>query len=373
VPPDADGDFTSDRNDPDDDNDGAPDTSDPFALDPANGTATNLGVRRSFNSDGSNPGGLLNLGFTGLMTNGVSDYLSLFDPAQMTAGGAAGVVTVDAVPAGDPLGSSNSQQYGFQFGAAVPGERFVAHTRVMAPFAGLTPQGSQSMGLFIGTGDQDNYAKLVVSAQGGGGVQFLREVAGSAVTRPLAPVPLPGPEAIDLWLAVEPATATVQPSYAVTTGGTRGPRTNLGGPEAIPPAWAARGAVIAAGVISTSSGGPPFPASWDFLNLEAEPAAAVAPANTSAPTISGAARVGSVLSASAGTWTGTPPLGFTYQWRRCTSTTLASCTGIAGATSSSYTAAAGDWGYRLRVVVTAANAGGTAAATSSATASVRLF
>ncbi|MGH9284367.1 MAG: malectin domain-containing carbohydrate-binding protein, partial [Acidimicrobiales bacterium] len=192
VPPDADGDKVSDRNDPDDDNDGAPDTSDPFALDPANGTATNLGVRRSFNSDGSNPGGLLNLGFTGLMTNGVSDYLSLFDPAQMTAGGAAGVVTVDAVPAGDPLGSSNSQQYGFQFGAAVPGERFVAHTRVMAPFAGLTPQGSQSMGLFIGTGDQDNYAKLVVSAQGGGGVQFLREVAGSAVTRPLAPVPLPG-------------------------------------------------------------------------------------------------------------------------------------------------------------------------------------
>ena len=37
VPPDADGDLTSNLNDPDDDNDGIADTADPFAVDPANG------------------------------------------------------------------------------------------------------------------------------------------------------------------------------------------------------------------------------------------------------------------------------------------------------------------------------------------------
>ena len=42
VPPDADGDDTSDLNDPDDDNDGRPDTSDPFAVDALNGRGTSL-------------------------------------------------------------------------------------------------------------------------------------------------------------------------------------------------------------------------------------------------------------------------------------------------------------------------------------------
>ena len=35
-------------------------------------------------------GGLLGMGFTGLMTNGAADYASLFNPAGVTAGGAAG-------------------------------------------------------------------------------------------------------------------------------------------------------------------------------------------------------------------------------------------------------------------------------------------
>ena len=51
---------------------------------------------------------------------------------------------------------------------------------VEAPFAGLTPQGNQSMGFYIGTGDQDNYAKLVLTANGGSpGVQFVEEVGGA--------------------------------------------------------------------------------------------------------------------------------------------------------------------------------------------------
>ena len=91
----------SDLNDPDDDNDTLPDTSDPFAVDADNGKTTSLPVSYTWDNDAPNPGGLLNLGFTGLMTNKSSNYDTLYDPANMTAGGAAGVVTVDKVPEGD--------------------------------------------------------------------------------------------------------------------------------------------------------------------------------------------------------------------------------------------------------------------------------
>ncbi len=53
-------------------------------------------------NEGADEGGLLGLGFTGLMTNGVDDYESLFDPATLTAGGAAGVFTIDSATAGRP-------------------------------------------------------------------------------------------------------------------------------------------------------------------------------------------------------------------------------------------------------------------------------
>ena len=68
---------TSDLNDPDDDNDGLPDTSDPFAIDPNNGkTTTTPPVSYTWDNDAPSPGGLLNLGFTGLMTNGTSELRS---------------------------------------------------------------------------------------------------------------------------------------------------------------------------------------------------------------------------------------------------------------------------------------------------------
>ena len=47
--------------------------------------------------------------------------------------------------------------------------------------------------------------------------------------------------------------------------------------------------------------------------------AASAPANQSAPTMSGSTVSGQVLTASPGTWTGSPTPTFTYQWLRCDS------------------------------------------------------
>ena len=273
VPPDWDGDFVSNKNDPDDDNDGMPDTSDPFAIDPANGMTTSLPVLLTWDNDAPRPGGLLSLGFTGLMTNGTANYESLFNPAFMTAGGAAGVCTIDQVSPGDAFSSTNTQEYGFQFGVHVaPGTgTFTAHTRILAPFAGLVPVDFQSMGLFVGTGDQDNYVKLTVTANGGaGGVQFAREFGGTFISRPQAAVPMPGPDSVDLFLTIDPVAATVQPAFLVTTGQVPGPVQFLGSPEPIPPAWVSGSAALAVGLISTSKGsGQPFPATWDFLKVRA--------------------------------------------------------------------------------------------------------
>ncbi len=94
----------------------------------------------------------------------------------------------------------------------------------------------------------------------------------------------------------------------------------------------------------------------------------VAPANTSLPEISGSATVGQALSASTGSWTGSPTT-FTYQWLRCDVNGM-SCWPITGATSAGYTPEAADMGLTLRVQVTATTSAGSAFAESSQTAVV---
>ena len=67
------------------------------------------------------------------------------------------------------------------------------------------------------------------------------------------------------------------------------------------------------------------------------------PANTSPPTISGTAQAGQPLTASPGTWTGTQPISYAYQWQRCDSSG-ANCNPITGASSAGYTATTADVG-----------------------------
>jgi hypothetical protein len=95
----------------------------------------------------------------------------------------------------------------------------------------------------------------------------------------------------------------------------------------------------------------------------------IRPTNTSPPTISGSAQQGQTLTADPGTWSGTQPIGYAYQWRRCDSAG-ASCADIAGATATTYALVAADVGARLRVAVTASNVAGSASATSDATSVV---
>jgi hypothetical protein len=92
------------------------------------------------------------------------------------------------------------------------------------------------------------------------------------------------------------------------------------------------------------------------------------PSNTALPTIGGKPVEFETLTASNGTWSGTPT-SYTYQWQDCSSTGE-SCTNITGATATTYKLTANDVGHTLRVVVTASNAGGSTPASSAATAAV---
>jgi hypothetical protein len=95
------------------------------------------------------------------------------------------------------------------------------------------------------------------------------------------------------------------------------------------------------------------------------------PSNTVPPSIDGQARVGRTVTVSNGTWSGALPMTFTYQWLRCTTNGLESCTAISGATASSYVITGEDRRLRLRARVTATNGGGSASATSAATSPVK--
>jgi uncharacterized repeat protein (TIGR01451 family) len=84
---------------------------------------------------------------------------------------------------------------------------------------------------------------------------------------------------------------------------------------------------------------------------------AVAPTNTVLPVISGNANTGSTLSTTNGTWVGTAPFTYSYQWQGCDASGNA-CVNIAGATAGSYVVQSSDAGTTLRSLVTATNAGG---------------
>jgi hypothetical protein len=97
--------------------------------------------------------------------------------------------------------------------------------------------------------------------------------------------------------------------------------------------------------------------------------AAAAPSNTGPPVVSGSPAIGKELSTTNGTWNGTTPLSFTYQWRRC-DTTGGGCTNISTATDNTYKPQTADGGHTLRAVVTAKNSDGSDSATSVPTAVV---
>jgi hypothetical protein len=86
---------------------------------------------------------------------------------------------------------------------------------------------------------------------------------------------------------------------------------------------------------------------------------ATAPSLSVTPPIQGQNVVDQTLSVGTGTWLGSTPLTYTYEWRRCNPVgDLASCVPISLATKSTYVPTTADIGFSLRVYVTATNVTG---------------
>jgi N-acetylneuraminic acid mutarotase len=269
-PPDYDQDRISDLNDPDDDNDGIGDKLDYFSIDANNGTTTVLPI--TYNLFNNDPGtGFYGLGFTGLMSNSDSNYYDLYYEENLIGGGAVGAFSVVNVSQGDALGTLNKQENGFQFGVKTEGLPFTLRARMLGPFFNnQVPQGFQSQGIYIGTGDQDNYFKITLNANGGqGGIEVVYENAGVPVSSQYTLSGGLSGSTLDLLLTVDPASGTIQPGYSSNSGAV----IKVGSPIPVSGAVlsALRGSTIpAVGIISTSRGGPSFTATWDYLYITKE-------------------------------------------------------------------------------------------------------
>ena len=94
---------------------------------------------------------------------------------------------------------------------------------------------------------------------------------------------------------------------------------------------------------------------------------ATGPKHKGTPALSGEFVDGRVVTVANGTWNGTPPFDYTYQWLRCGH---GPCTPIAGAAGQSYRVQSADIGHKLKAIVTAANTVGSGSVRSKSSAKV---
>ncbi|MEA2149684.1 MAG: hypothetical protein QOD69_1514 [Solirubrobacteraceae bacterium] len=94
------------------------------------------------------------------------------------------------------------------------------------------------------------------------------------------------------------------------------------------------------------------------------------PVNSVTPVVTGTASVGSTLTSTTGTWSGSTTMAYARQWMRCTSAATTSCTAISGATAATYVPVTADAASYVRVRVTASNVKGAVVVLSEPTAAV---
>jgi hypothetical protein len=88
------------------------------------------------------------------------------------------------------------------------------------------------------------------------------------------------------------------------------------------------------------------------------------PAVLVAPAITGSVLVGTTLSLSSGTWSGATSPSYSYQWQKCSTTDVATCTNISNATSTGFVVTSAEVGFYLRGGVSiAANSSNLSAST----------
>ena len=119
-------------------------------------------------------------------------------------------------------------------------------------------------------------------------------------------------------------------------------------------------------VTATGTSGADSVASAPTPVIVSEP---IAPINVIAPAIEGNLTAGDTLTAEPGTWLGSEPITYSYQWQKCDEEGEA-CTNISGATAGTYTLPEGDVGSTIRVTVTASNTLGNTSVTSAQTETI---
>jgi PASTA domain/F5/8 type C domain len=116
------------------------------------------------------------------------------------------------------------------------------------------------------------------------------------------------------------------------------------------------GSTVRVVVTATNSTGPTAAAS-----LATPMITPLAPINLALPTIAGIARHRQQLSATTGTWRGSAPTSYAYQWQKCDKAAT-NCADIPDATDAGYLVRLADGGSTLRVAVTASNTAGSTTA-----------
>jgi Bacterial Ig domain len=124
------------------------------------------------------------------------------------------------------------------------------------------------------------------------------------------------------------------------------------------------GSTVQLVVTASNSGGSASQATAPTAVVQAAP-----PSNPSPPSISGTPQAGATLTADPGSWSGTPPISYSYRWQNC-DPAGANCWSIAGATGASYVVGAWQAGETVRVLVTASNAVGAVSAPAATTSAV---
>ncbi|WP_437371980.1 malectin domain-containing carbohydrate-binding protein, partial [Maribacter litoralis] len=282
--------LISDINDSDDDSDEISDGEDPFQLgDPlANGSdAFELPIQNDLYNYQQGLGGILGLGLTGLMNNGDvgKNWLDWIDQQQENdpnepnpddvLGGNPGVVT-SHMRYGTAKGSSNNQEKAYQMGVQVGTDtgKFTVATHMVNfnggfQLYGNTEANGGELGLFLGTGFQDNFVQFVITQDGLEAIQEVNDVldVANAISRDLDTNERPNVD-LYLYIIIDPLTGIMDFEYQIEDG----VRTNLG-------SILAKGETLnaiqnpnidlAVGFIGTSNNeGVELEGSWDWISVK---------------------------------------------------------------------------------------------------------
>ncbi|EAR01118.1 putative secreted protein [Maribacter sp. HTCC2170] len=279
------GTLLSDLNDNDDDGDGILDSNDPFQLGDPDSTGSDafvIPVSNDLFNDQEGLNGIFGLGLTGLMNNGNTNenWLSWIDRRDDpndpnpndVLGGATGLMT-SHMTSGTALGSTNTQDKGYQFGVqtdvgtgifTVSGN-LINLTGPLRIYGNSAALGGE-LGHFIGDGTQSNYIKIVLNTSGITALQEINDIPQTPINIPISVSNRPANDIV-FYFTIDPSNGQVDLEYAID-GGTRAGIGTVTAQGSILDAIQQANQDLAAGFIGTSgTTDVELEGTWDFLSV----------------------------------------------------------------------------------------------------------